>query len=298
MQFKANKKDKKPSSTQLMEAVTAQLVELMEKEGSDWTKPFTSRSSLPANALTGKNYSGTNVMLLMMGTDDSEFAGYKQWTELGAQVRKGEQGHAIVRPHIAKDKKDPEKMFITGFGITYVWGRSQVDNAPVREEIEQADITERLENADAFFKAVGASVFHNEGGRAYYQPSSDSITMPTRESFIDTDTSTATESYYSTLAHEHIHWTGSSKRLDRLKASAFGDDLYAFEELIAEIGAAMLSVKLGISSEPRPDHAKYLNGWIRNLKKDPEALFKAASKSLKAVEFLDNFQQIEEAVAA
>jgi antirestriction protein ArdC len=299
MKFKADKDSKTPSNKQLMNAVTDNLVELMKTEGAHWTKPFASKGCLPVNASTGKEYSGSNVLLLMMGTEDCEFAGYHQWVKLGAKVKKGESGHAIVRPHIAKDKKDPEKKFIAGFGITYVFGRSQLDNPPpsIIEPSNSIDLTERLAIADSYFAATGAKIYHSESGKAFYSPQSDAITIPSRELFSATKTSTATETYYSTLAHECIHWTGNSKRLDRIKHSSFGDDLYAFEELIAEIGAAMLSVKLGISNEPRADHAEYLNSWIANLQDDPDAMFKAAKKAYQAIQLIDGFQTNQAAAA-
>ena len=289
MQFKPT--DRKNAGNELMSLVTEKLVQQMEKVGTDWSKPFRSMAHLPINAITGEEYHGSNTFLLMLGTDDSEFAGYQQWASKGAQVRKGEKGHVILRPAIAKDKNDPDKTFIRGFYPAYVFGRSQVDNAPDPIYTEKrVDLTEAIQQADSYFDKVGATVVEGDGGRAFYAPEPDSITMPPRAAFTDTATSTATECYYGTLAHEHVHWTGRKTRLDRLKFERWGDELYAFEELVAEIGATFLCVKLGISNEPRADHAQYLNSWIKNLKKDPDALFKAASQAQKAVEYLDTLQ--------
>ena len=121
--------------------------------------------------------------------------------------------------------------------------------------------------------------------------------MPARELFIDTDTSTATESYYSTLLHELTHWTGSPERLDRVKGKQFGDDAYAFEELIAELGATFLCAQLGISNDVRADHAKYIKSWIGKLRSDPKFLFQAASKAQKAIDLLNDYSYEVEEVA-
>tara|TARA_Y100000593_G_C4268054_1_gene315863 strand:+ start:342 stop:1232 length:891 start_codon:yes stop_codon:yes gene_type:complete len=285
-------KDRKNSSSEIMAAVTSQMIELMETAGQNWKMPFSSLGRLPVNAVTSEEYRGNNSLLLMLGTEDAEFAGFHQWKSVGATVKKGEKGHIIVRPRMVKDKDDADKKKCIGFSHAYVFGRSQVDNAPASiYEETRTDLTESLQAADVFFNNVGAEVRENDGGRAFYTPNEDFISMPPRAAFSATATSTATECYYGTLAHEHIHWTGRKTRLDRLRATTKADKLYAFEELVAELGASFLCIKLGISEQPRDDHAQYLNSWVQSLKDDPEVLWKAARDAQKAVDFLDNLQQ-------
>ena len=91
------------------------------------------------------------------------------------------------------------------------------------------------------------------------------------------------------MLHELTHWTGSPKRLDRVKGKSFGDDAYAFEELIAELGATFLCAQLGISNDVRPDHAQYIKSWIGKLRSDPKFLFQAASKAQKAIDCLNDY---------
>jgi antirestriction protein ArdC len=105
-------------------------------------------------------------------------------------------------------------------------------------------------------------------------------------------------SYYSVLGHEHVHWTGAKVRLDRDFSGRFGSEAYAFEELVAELGAAYLCATLGLSNEPREDHAAYLASWLRVLKGDKRAIFTAASKAQAAVDYLQSLQVSETQLAA
>src|SRR5439155_9518281 len=118
------------------------------------------------------------------------------------------------------------------------------------------------------------------GNRAYYSPSSDHIQMPPFQAF------TEGPAYYSTLAHEHTHWTGKADRCDRQLGKRFGDNAYAAEELIAELGAAFVCAHLGLSTEPREDHAKYIQSWLKVLRSDKRAIFTAASKAQQAADYL------------
>jgi antirestriction protein ArdC len=141
------------------------------------------------------------------------------------------------------------------------------------------------EGVDAFIARTGATIVHG-GSRACYVPMLDEIHMPERASFIGSTTSTATETYYSTVLHELTHWTAPAHRCGRDLSGRFGDDAYAMEELVAELGAAFLCGELGITVEPRPDHAQYLAHWLTVLKADKRAIFTAASKAAEAAAFL------------
>ena len=111
--------------------------------------------------------------------------------------------------------------------------------------------------------------------------------MPNADAFVDTPDATATQSFYSTLLHEHVHWTGHESRLDRLKAKGKFTSDYAYEELIAELGSVILAVQLGLEVQPTPDHAKYINTWLTGLKDEPRALVRAMSDASKAVAYLE-----------
>jgi antirestriction protein ArdC len=138
---------------------------------------------------------------------------------------------------------------------------------------------ERIAHAKQFFQAIGATVRHG-GNQAFYAPASDHIQMPPFQAFAEN------VSYYSTLAHEHTHWTAPASRCDRQLGKRFGDNAYAAEELIAELGAAFTCAHLGLSTEPREDHAQYIQSWLRVLKADSRAIFTAASKAQQATDWM------------
>ena len=144
--------------------------------------------------------------------------------------------------------------------------------------------------AEGFFAATGATVHHG-GNRAFYAPARDFIQLPPAETFKDA------ASYAATKAHELIHWTGHASRNAREFGKRFGDDAYAFEELVAELGAAFLCADLGITPEIRDDHAAYLDHWLQVLKQDKRAIFSAASHAQRAADYLQGLQQAEQQAA-
>jgi antirestriction protein ArdC len=274
--------------------ITTKIIELIDTHGTDWVKPFSDLCGAPVNALTGKSYRGMNSFWLGL-QGQTYWATYRQWQEKGAQVLKGSKSSIIAVPMTIKDKKTNEVKGLYFRGAA-VFSAAQVEGweAP---ELDAPDLTEVLASVDTYLANVGAEVRHSKEGRAYYSPSQDFIQMPHREQFSATATSSATECYYSTLLHEHTHWTGSKSRLDRLELK--GTRGYAFEELVAEIGAAILCATLGVSPEVRPDHSMYIASWLKALTSEggSDYIWKAASEAQKAVDYL-NMAQESQAVAA
>ena len=288
--------------TDVKDEITAQVIELIKNsiaDGSDWVKPFRSLGGAPHNPTTGKDYRGMNAFWLgMLG--QSAVAGYGQWQAAGWQVQKGSKGITITMPLISKDKATGEKTMY-GFRGGKVFSSNDVLNIEtgqpwVNPEMPTADLTTRIANADQYLSNLGADLIHTGEGVACYAPSRDQITMPNRELFVATSSSTATENYYSTSCHEHAHWTGHKSRLDRLELK--NKKGYAFEELIAELSACFLCNQLGISGSPRDDHAQYLGGWLSALGSDTDYIFKAASEAQKVVDWMDRRQEVEVAAAA
>jgi antirestriction protein ArdC len=141
-----------------------------------------------------------------------------------------------------------------------------------------------IASAEAFIAATGATIRHGADS-AYYSPKLDIIQLPMPEAFRDT------ESYTATKAHELTHWTAHRTRLNReFGGQRFGDTGYAREELVAELGSAFLCADLGITPEPREDHAAYLAHWIAVLKADKRVIFAASAHAQKAVDFLHGLQ--------
>jgi antirestriction protein ArdC len=146
-----------------------------------------------------------------------------------------------------------------------------------------AELMQLIDSAERFFAATGATIRH-AATQAYYAPSTDVIVLPPPEAFRDR------QSYAATKAHELTHWTSHPSRLDRTLGKRFGDDAYAAEELIAELGSAFLCADLCIAPEIREDHASYLEHWRRVLKADKRAIFSAASQAQRAVDYPHDVQ--------
>jgi len=313
------------------EAITAKIIAAIEAGAGEFQMPWHRPGvafTLPRNALTDKHYRGSNVLVLWIDADEKKFehqvwATYKQFEELGAQVRKGEKGSLIVKygewvpkndsavasGQPKRDQKEDEdggkRLYAKA---AYVFNIDQADApAELRARLLPAsaprvDLTERLEHVDAFIAATGAE-FREGGQRAFYRHrglsgEGDFIQMPERNLFTGTATSTPTESYESTRLHELGHWSGADHRLARKFGERFGDKAYAFEELVAELAAAYLCAGLEITNTPRADHAQYIATWLEVLKGDTKAIFTAASLATRAVDYLYGLQPQHEPAPA
>jgi antirestriction protein ArdC len=164
-----------------------------------------------------------------------------------------------------------------------VFNVEQIDGLPEHfyaKPEPKGETVQRIERAASFFAATRVSIVHG-GSRACYVTRTDNIHMPCIDCFRDA------ESYYATLAHEACHWTGHASRLAReFGRKRWGDEGYAMEELVAELGSAFLSADLDLTPETREDHAAYIATWIEVLKNDKRAIFTAASYAQRAVDFL------------
>jgi len=292
---------------QVTDAIIAQL----ESGVRPWAKSWKTGNpgggdafALPMRS-TGEAYQGINVVLLWGSKEANGFTSnqwftFNQAKDAGGFVRKGSKGSMVVYAGAVDVKADieageTEDKRIPFMKVYTVFNRDQIeglDAEPASPVMPVDDSANLIASAQAYFDAIGADVRHG-GDRAYWSGASDHIQMPPRHAFEDG------EAYYATLAHEHIHWTGYRARLDREFGKRFGDHRYAAEELVAELGAAFLMASLGLSAEPREDHASYLAGWLKVLKADKRAIFTAASAAQKAVNFLnERTAQAGQALAA
>lgn len=283
----------------LYQEVTDKLVAAIEEGAGKWRMPWAQQlQGMPYNATTKHRYRGVNVLILWSeavakGYPTHEWASYRQWAERGATVKAGERGTVIVfyKSLAVKGKDENGEDAVDTIPMlrySHVFNAAQVD-AWQSPAIERPALAQRIEQAEEFLAATGAQIRWGMGS-AFYSSHHDFIAMPDRDRFKDTPTSTATENVYSTALHELTHWTGHKTRLAREFGKRFGDDAYAAEELVAELGAAFLCSRIGISAEPRQDHAQYLASWLRVLKADKKAIFTAAARASDAVEFLDRLQ--------
>jgi antirestriction protein ArdC len=274
--------------------ITSQIVTAIENGVGTWKMPWhtSGRDAFsPINVSTRKPYRGINTLCLWAAGeakkyDRGEWGTYQQFQEHGAQVRKGEKATTVIYwkfAHDTTEAQDGEENTATAARLLFVKGYSVFNGAQVDGHTPKPEptmpIIDRIARADAFFQSVGADVRHG-GDRAYYSTGSDHIQMPEFDRFDEN------AGYYSTLAHEHCHWTATKERCDRQLGKRFGDNQYAAEELVAELGAAFVCGHLGLASEPRPDHAEYIGSWLNVLKADKRVIFTAASKAQQAADCL------------
>jgi len=280
----------------LYQSVTDQVIADLEAGTVPWVKPWEGSGQaglgLPENAATGRAYSGINILLLWAaamehGRSSHVWLTYRQAQGLGAQVMKGERGTTIVHagsftPEAEKERAQAEggeareirylKRY-TVFHVDQVEGLEGFAAAPP-EPVDPEHVHER---AAALMAATGASISHG-GDSAYYMPRPDRIQLPHHSSF------TLPVEYYVTGLHELCHWTGHAARLDRKLTLSNGSKDYAREELVAEMGAAFLCAAIGVT--PALRHADYLASWLKVLREDKRAIFRAASLASKAADFI------------
>ena len=275
----------------------------MEKGEEKWQMPWHRTGTditRPRNVATKNPYHGINIPLLWAtasekGYQSGYWGSYKQWQQVGGQIRRGEKASPVVFwkmiEKTLEDTSSGETKTKT-FPIAKPWSvfnAEQQDGWSEPEPPKPESPAEVIEHVRQFVANTLAEIRYG-GERAYFSPAGDYIQMPPMERFLGTDTSTPTEAYFSTQLHELTHWSGSEKRLNRDFSGRFGSEAYSFEELIAEWGAAFLSSDLQISDVPRDDHARYLRSWIKVLRDDKKAIFTAASQATKAAEFLHSLQ--------
>jgi len=283
------------------ERVTSAIIAQLENGVRPWSKPWTAKGgsfgnvTFPLNA-DGRRYRGINVFLLWTaalagGYVSPYWLTYNKAKALGGNVKKGEKSTLIVfASRFEVDSKtnpgEKDSIFIwKGFSV---FNAEQCEGLPVKYHpapevvtVEEGETRKaaKIDHAESFFAKIGGKVRHG-GDRAFYSPSADFIQLPEFETFRDA------ESYYATLGHEYAHWTGHKDRLNRDFSGRFGNEAYAAEELVAELGAAFLCADLGLTLEPREDHAAYLASWLKVLKGDKRFILQAASRAQKAADFL------------
>jgi antirestriction protein ArdC len=289
--------------TDIYQRITDQIVGELGNSVRPWMKPWNAehaggRVTRPLRG-NGIPYQGINVLLLWSAAMEKGYAApvwmtFKQASELKANVRKGEHGSLVVYADkiirteadtVTGEQAEREIPFIKGYTVFNV---EQIDGLPAHyygKPEPRIDSIARIDRAEAFFADTGATIRHG-GTMAYYNVSQDFVQMPPFEAFRDV------ESFYSTLAHETVHWTRHESRVDRdFGRKRFGDEGYAMEELVAELGSAFLSADLDLTPELRDDHASYIASWIKVLKDDKRAIFTAASHAQRAAHFLHGLQK-------
>lgn len=291
----------------LIEKTAERMLALMQQGTIPWRRPWNDPSAPqngiingPWNPTTGKAYRGSNTLILrsaqlVNGYQDSRWLTYKQAASIGAQIKLGSKGQPVAywdfsKTGKAKEGEQPEPVEGEGKGyrgpsvfVANVFNASQIDGLP--EPPPPFIMPESIRNlrVRALLDRHQPKIHHDGGNRAFFSVIADSIHLPKQSAFTDDI------SYQSTLLHELAHWTGATHRLDRDQSGRFGSELYAKEELVAELSSLSISERLGIApgKEHEDQHAAYLQHWISAIRDDPKCLFRAASQAERVMTFLD-----------
>jgi antirestriction protein ArdC len=281
------------------EIITARIMEQLERGTVPWQKPWNAQAGIPQNLLSQKQYRGINVwMLASAGYTSPYWLTFKQAKDIGGYVKKGEQGFPVVFWHWldkreqegeeeashTKQQRVPLARLYTVFNVQQCELPERLKPFLKNDHAGEADTEKQIDACEQIIAAMPCCpmIQHREA-RAYYRPFTDTVNMPVRHLFPET------EHYYSVLFHELTHSTGHMSRLDRptLKDMlAFGDTNYSKEELVAEMGAAYLCGMAGIGNETVENSAAYIQGWLGKLRNDKKLLIQAAAQAQKAAEYI------------
>lgn len=271
-----------------LEDVFSTLVEQMADGDSDWEMPWHGVHKVPLNVLSGQPYHGINRLILWSksaaaGLQSQYWGTFQQWRRIKQPVGFGQTGTVLLRPVIERNSRGEEELH--GFRTYHVFNGDQVlaRNEAYPDLFGQQVIESG--KANEFIRSTGADI-RVGGDIAAYFPKDDCIRIPSSKSFIATQHSTPTQNYYSTLLHELIHWSGHPTRTNRVGPFKSPGEDYAFEELVAELGAAFLCSDFDLEDVPRRDHAKYLNAWVSFIRDKPANLWRAAALAQAAVNYL------------
>ena len=271
--------------------VTDKIIAALDAGTKPWRQPWTGGSpGMPINATTGRPYHGINVLLLAMTSfalgGDPRFCSYKQASDRGWQVRKGERGTTVFffkrmlveDRNAAPDAEDRTKAIPMLRAYT-VFNGSQIEGIPpyIAPDVDEAP-WRRPEAADIILTNSQA-VIRFGGDRAFYSPKMDFIQLPHPGSF------ESPEAFSSTALHEAAHWSGYKDRLDRDLTARFGSAGYAQEELRAELASVFLGKVLDLPCDI-PNHADYIASWVTKLKEDKREIFRAASDAQRIADYL------------
>ncbi|WP_031485742.1 zincin-like metallopeptidase domain-containing protein [Maridesulfovibrio frigidus] len=290
-----------PEKTPYHQQFAEKIIEKLKEGTAPWQRPWQPGEFQPAfNPVSGTVYRGVNqVMLGMEGLNDPRYTTYKQAESQGWQIKKGSKSEKVVfwamtRPEMVRNDDGKPALDDDGkikmedvplarpiLRYASVFHASQIEGIP---EWEGRDISWNPDDrAESILQNSGAEIHHDQRDRAFYSPTSDDIHMPPKAAFENSD------KYYGTALHELGHWTGHSSRMDR-EGGPFGSELYAKEELRAEIASWMISSELGLGHDPS-QHLSYVDSWVKALEKDPYEIVRACQDADKIKNYTLELEQ-------
>ncbi|MGD9950247.1 MAG: zincin-like metallopeptidase domain-containing protein [Desulfobulbus sp.] len=296
---------KKSERKSVAETFTESIVEELQKGTAPWQKPWKAGEfHRPMNPISGTTYRGVNtIMLARHGFADPRWLTFKQANEQEWRVKKGskaqqvvfwqwtdrqtvldESGHPVMDEN-GEEKKENVQLERPRLHVFSVFNASQLQTLDGQDipPYEEPELTwDPLQKGEEILTGSGATISHDQADRAFYRISTDDIHLPPKENFPEAG------DYYSTALHELGHWTGHPSRMDR-EFGPFGSEVYAKEELRAEIASWMLSQELGLPHQPN-QHVSYVENWVSVLKKDPQEIMRACRDAEKIKEYVMNLE--------
>lgn len=269
--------------------ITAKIIEQLENGVAPWRKPW--RCEPPCNLVSGKQYKGINPFLLAsQGHGSRYWVTFNQANKLGGHIRKGEKSSIVTFWNVGEEKiirnADGTDRKSKPFLLRYYSVFNIEQTVGIADKLGLGNAAPRVPNIEACEVIVSGmpnAPHMEQDARAWYRPSTDTVGMPSKSLF------NSSEEYYSTLFHELTHSTGHTSRVGREgieQLNTFGSESYSREELIAEMGAAMLCGVTGIAPATIQNSASYLQHWISRLRGDSKLLVSAASAAQKAADYI------------
>jgi len=282
-------------SEQVNKIVTEKIIKLLEQGKVPWVKPWKSKGGRPKNAISGKAYRGINALIcspMVSGYQDPHWYTRNQLKKLDLTLKEEHKKPKSYTPVVfwkwIEKKKEGgiEKIPFTRFYQCF--NREQIEGSetlwPIKETEEVKDDEDWELEANLLiqkYQESGGPKIDYGRDRAYYQPSTDIIGVPSRSDF------TSVAEFWSTIFHEVTHSTGAKKRLNRKEGmkGLFGNHDYSKEELVAEMGACFLLADLGVEKHIE-NSAAYIQGWLEKLKGERKFLMQAAQQAEKSCDYV------------
>lgn len=283
------------------EIITENIIEMLENGEIPWEKPWISvRGNGAYSGSTGKPYSILNQLMLKK---PGEYLTFNEAKKRGGHVKKGAKASTVIlsKWKIIEEEDDngeTKKIPIRLFRYFNVFHIDQCEGVKPRKEEKLFNENEPIQACEQLIKEYadrsGVRYIIEKSNRAYYRPSEDEIHLPVIEQFAQV------EEFYSTAFHESVHSTGHKNRLNRIaENTVFGDEVYSKEELVAELGSAILCNELGIETvHTKRNNAAYIQAWLKALKSDKRMLISATEKAAKAVKLILNIEDEQESAEA
>ena len=290
-----------PLVQEMYDEMTKQILDALlglslNPDSKTWQFPWRNPEAYARNPTSGRIYQGTNQMLLQLtasarGYQTSRWAGAGQWKKRGGKISAKDlstKGVKVLVPQRGRESVDLNGNIVSGpktYKVMEVFNVAEVKGLPEKfYALEDVEINkeQRLQDLETVIQEIGPAFVESKGSQAFYRPGTDKIHMPAFEQFKDA------LAFYGTAMHETVHWTSHPSRLDRKLGKTFGDEGYAFEELIAEIGSAFAMGSMGLEPVIREDHILYLNAWMKKLQSDPTAVHRAILQAQQANDYLLN----------